>query len=457
MSGRFLIGAMVFGLIAICYTIDYFMHHNKHASGAQIISRNASLLMVYIGVSVTLGLFMAGRSSYIATRVVSIAISVFVFEIILLAASDLLRKVCSPSVMVGLWGIVNVLYFLLLSSGYSSNLEPLRIIPVPRTVFLPALALWATGFAVLMGRAVLEHLSFVRQVREGSRVADAEHDAELMAVYKKVLSDYEMYEVPVRLSPAVSVPVAVGLMRIEIVLPMSREYGIKELEYIFRHELTHIAGKDSELKLFMVFCRSLFWFVPLFGRASRKAAEDMELSCDELVLKGADEEERRFYANLILDSEGECRGFTTCLSTGGEQMRYRLKSIMNPRPAHAKEKVAGIIITAISAAALILSFNLVAFTYDYGKLSELAFGGSVKGMISEAPSFDEDSDYSIEEVEAIIDCTEVAYVGEVDTSYDDPRYGYFNYEDTTYIMSVYEDRIELYTLDDFNIVTYMKI
>ena len=108
-------------------------------------------------------------------------------------------------------------------------------------------------------------------------------------------------------------------------------------------------------------------------------------------------------------------------------------------------------------AALILSFNLVAFTYDYGKLSELAFGGSVKGMISEAPSFDEDSDYSIEEVEAIIDCTEVAYVGEVDTSYDDPRYGYFNYEDTTYIMSVYDDRIELYTLDDFDIVTYMKI
>ena len=78
-------------------------------------------------------------------------------------------------------------------------------------------------------------------------------------------------------------------------------------------------------------------------------------------------------------------------------------------------------------------------------------------MLSEAPFFDDDSDYSIQEVEAIIDGTEVAYVGEVDTSYDNPRYGYFNYEDTTYIMGVYEDKIELYTLDDFNIVTYMKI
>ena len=78
--------------------------------------------------------------------------------------------------MVGLWGIVNILYFLLITSGYSSNLELLRVIPVPRAVFLPALALWAAGFVVLMGR----------------------------------------------------------------------------------HELTHIASKDSELKLFMVFCRSLF-------------------------------------------------------------------------------------------------------------------------------------------------------------------------------------------------------
>ena len=84
---------MVLGLIAVCYAVDYAVNHKKHMSGTQIISRNASLLMIYIGISVTLGLYMAGRSSYIATRVVSIAISVFVFEVILLLASDLLRKV----------------------------------------------------------------------------------------------------------------------------------------------------------------------------------------------------------------------------------------------------------------------------------------------------------------------------------------------------------------------------
>ena len=78
-------------------------------------------------------------------------------------------------------------------------------------------------------------------------------------------------------------------------------------------------------------------------------------------------------------------------------------------------------------------------------------------MLSEAPFFDDDSDYSIEEVEAILDGTEVAYIGEGESVSGDLRYGYFNYEDTTYIMGVYEDKIELYTLDDFNIVTYMKI
>ncbi|MFR3289972.1 MAG: hypothetical protein ACLTSG_06665 [Lachnospiraceae bacterium] len=61
-----------------------------------------------------------------------------------------------------------------------------------------------------------------------------------------------------------------------------------------------------------------------------RSAEDLELSCDEAVLFGAPKDERRRYADLLLSTAGDARGFTTCLSATGRSLRYRLKNVMQP-------------------------------------------------------------------------------------------------------------------------------
>lgn len=53
----------------------------------------------------------------------------------------------------------------------------------------------------------------------------------------------------------------------------------------------------------------------------RKSAEDIELSCDESVTFGVSADERRRYADLILSSAGDGRGFTTCLSAKASSLR----------------------------------------------------------------------------------------------------------------------------------------
>ena len=65
--------------------------------------------------------------------------------------------------------------------------------------------------------------------------------------------------------------------------------------------------------------------------ASKKSAEDLELSCDETVLLEADQDTRNRYARLLLDKAGDARGFTTCLSASASSLRYRLKRIVRPR------------------------------------------------------------------------------------------------------------------------------
>lgn len=58
--------------------------------------------------------------------------------------------------------------------------------------------------------------------------------------------------------------------------------------------------------------------------------DDLELSCDEAVTAELDEAERRRYALLLLDTAGDKRGFTTCLSASAKALRYRLQGIVHP-------------------------------------------------------------------------------------------------------------------------------
>ena len=117
------------------------------------------------------------------------------------------------------------------------------------------------------------------------------------------------------------------------VLP-ARPFTEEELRLIFRHELHHIRRRDANAKLFFAFLRALFWFHPLVWIAARQSARDMELSCDEIVLDGADPDTRRRYASLLLHTAGALPGFTTCLSADAASLRYRLKNIMRERSLH---------------------------------------------------------------------------------------------------------------------------
>ena len=101
------------------------------------------------------------------------------------------------------------------------------------------------------------------------------------------------------------------------------------------------------------------WFNPLMWLAMGKCAEDLELSCDETVLLESDAAQRRRYAELLLQTAGDSRGFTTCLSASARAMRYRLTSI-----AKARQKKSGALIVAAVFFLLCMSSGYVALAYD---------------------------------------------------------------------------------------------
>ena len=258
-----------------------------------------------------------------------IFLHICVYYLLLLPFLPRLRRLISAEACAMLWLLPTYLY--LIHLGFLQPDRPRWVLTLRGSWagYLPYV--WLVGFlAVLVGK-IVGHLLFRRRV-----MADAQpvNDRHTEILWRRAVTDARLDKFTVRLftSSGVDAPVSIGLFRrtILVVLPRSAHYTAEELELIFRHELIHIERRDAWTKFFLVFCCAMCWFNPLMWIAMDKSAQDLELSCDELVLENADAPQRRTYAQLLLSSAGSSRGFTSCLSSSAEAMRHRLKSAVAP-------------------------------------------------------------------------------------------------------------------------------
>ena len=167
------------------------------------------------------------------------------------------------------------------------------------------------------------------------------------------------YLKPVKLCycESLSSPLSMGFYdQTRVTLLPRRDYTEQELNFIFRHEVCHLQRCDIHTKVCLAFCLAFCWFDPLVWLAVRRAAEDLELACDELVLEGLGREERQAYARLLLMNSGKAPGFTSCLSSAGRTMRYRLKNVVEPR-----RRLPGTLLLAAVMFLCVMGYSLVMF------------------------------------------------------------------------------------------------
>lgn len=111
-------------------------------------------------------------------------------------------------------------------------------------------------------------------------------------------------KVSVRCSGRIASPLTYGIFRPVILL--SRELAEEEgsrLEYILQHEMMHILRCDGVLKLLMLAALCLHWFNPLVWAMCVFLNRDVELACDEEVLRTFGREARKGYALTLIGME----------------------------------------------------------------------------------------------------------------------------------------------------------
>ncbi len=290
-----------------------------------------------------------------------------VYYIVLLLLLPFFRERISARACAMLWMIPNYLY--LTEMGGMELPGPAFVLQAPERLVWGLFTVWLLGFAGVLAWSILSHLRFRRQILSTAREVT---DPAVLDVWEEELKNANFIEPWFRLvtSPAVSSPLSIGLFRhaTRVVLP-ERQYSAGDLHLIFRHELVHIGREDSWSKFFLVFCTAMCWFNPFMWKAMQKSADDLELSCDETVLVNAGADTRKQYAGLILETAGDGRGFTTCLSAAASSLRYRLQNIIRPPRKHSGALTAGLMFFL-----LCMSCGYVALAYGGGRGADLFFG-----------------------------------------------------------------------------------
>lgn len=296
-------------------------------------------------------------------------IHICLFYLLLLALFPFLRKHYAARTCAAFWLIPNCIYYIGICIDPLSS--PMLIITPPLWLIKALLVIWILGFVFIMALKCISHIRFRKMVLKDAIPVS---NPQILDMFRWELVDarIETRKYKLAYSAHITSPLSIGFFQCStwILLPQ-KEYSLEELELIFRHELIHICRRDSAYKFFMTFCAAICWFNPLMWFAMKRSAEDLELSCDETVLLRMDDEKKSKYAELILETAGDQRGFTTCLSASAESLKFRLTNIIKPAPRKNGFFLLGLVFFLFSC-----TYGSVALAYDTTPGTEIIFQGA---------------------------------------------------------------------------------
>lgn len=181
----------------------------------------------------------------------------------------------------------------------------------PLQALLPvASVIWLAGAAVMLLWALVSWLRLRRRVAEAVRL------------------EGNVYE-----SERVASPFVLGLIRPRIYLPFGLDEGARE--QVLTHERAHIARGDHVIKPIGWLILAVYWYNPLVWLAYALFCRDIELACDERVIRRLPVSGRADYSQALLDLSRPRHGVGACpLAFGESAVKGRVKSVLTyKRPA----------------------------------------------------------------------------------------------------------------------------
>ena len=167
--------------------------------------------------------------------------------------------------------------------------------------------LWILGMVLMLGYALFSWIHVRRKVAASVSVS-----------------------LDVRLCDYIDSPFILGLFRPVIYLPSS--LSSEDAAYVMAHERSHLKRRDHWWKPLGFAILAVHWFNPLVWAAYILLCRDIELACDEKVIRELGEAEKKAYSGALLNCSIRRPYIAACpLAFGEVGVKQRIKSVLNYR------------------------------------------------------------------------------------------------------------------------------
>ena len=186
-------------------------------------------------------------------------------------------------------------------------------------------AVWLAGAAALLLYSAISYWRLRRRVREAVILRD------------------NIYQ-----SENAGSPFVLGIIQPKIYLPYSVDSGA--LAYVIAHEQAHIRRGDHWWKPLGFLLLTVHWFNPLLWLSYILLCRDIELACDERVIREMGNEQRADYTHALVSCSVSRRSIAACpLAFGEVGIKERAKSVMNYKKPAFWIVLASVVVCVVAA------------------------------------------------------------------------------------------------------------
>lgn len=209
-----------------------------------------------------------------------------------------------PRIDIGIHGINQIINPVLPAEAVPAGVNPLQImISICSWV-------WLAGFLIMLACGVISYFRLKRKIGTAIKISE------------------QIYE-----SDEISTPFVCGFFKPAIYLPVG--LNARDQEYVVQHERAHLERFDHLVKPLAFVVLSIHWFNPLIWLAFRMLGRDMEMCCDERVIRYLGRAEKADYGTALVRLAAKRPLMAgSPLAFGENSVKGRIKNILNvKRPA----------------------------------------------------------------------------------------------------------------------------
>lgn len=195
---------------------------------------------------------------------------------------------------------------------------------VQRTESISILSvIWLAGLLLCFGFFAVSYIKCYREFRFSLPVEN-----DILEAWKE--KHPLKRSLSIRQTETIAAPLSYGVIRPVILMPKNTEWkNIYQLRYVLEHEYVHIRRLDMLTKLIMIAAVCIHWFNPLVWVMYILFNRDLELSCDETVVRRFGMDIKSVYATALISMEEKKSGLTPlCNSFSKNAIEDRIRAIM---------------------------------------------------------------------------------------------------------------------------------